>query len=88
MNYRTYMSTNVVLLFYTTYISVYLAHHEISHAKLVGKGGKMKDMQKLEMVIIFRFHSLNRKAFYNKNTNIYDNNNKNANDIEMTKRKL
>ena len=48
----------------------------------------MKDMQKLEMVIIFRFPPLYRKAFYNNNTNIYDNNNKNANDIEMTKRKL
>ena len=28
----------MVLLFYTTYISVYLAHHEIVRAK-VGKGG-------------------------------------------------
>ena len=28
----------MVCLFYTTYISVDLAHHEISHAK-VGKGG-------------------------------------------------
>ena len=28
----------MVLLFYTTYISVDLAHHEIFHAK-VGKGG-------------------------------------------------
>ena len=30
----------MVLLFYTTYISVYLAVHEIFHAK-VGKGGKL-----------------------------------------------
>ena len=28
----------MVYLFYTTYISVYVAHHEIFHAK-VGKGG-------------------------------------------------
>ena len=28
----------MVLLFYTTYISVDIAHHEICHAK-VGKGG-------------------------------------------------
>ena len=30
--------TNLVLLFYTTYISVDLAHHEIFRTK-VGKGG-------------------------------------------------
>ena len=34
----TYRWTNMVLLFYTTYISVDLAHHEIVHAKS-GKGG-------------------------------------------------
>ena len=32
------LATNMVLLFYTTYISVDLAHHEIFRAK-VGKGG-------------------------------------------------
>ena len=38
MDYLTYRWTNTVYLFYTTYISVYLAHHEIYCAK-VGKGG-------------------------------------------------
>ena len=33
-----YMLTNLVCLFYTTYISVDLAHHEIFRVK-VGKGG-------------------------------------------------
>ena len=33
-----YRWTNIVLLFYTTCISVDLANHEIFHAK-VGKGG-------------------------------------------------
>ena len=33
----------MVLLFYTTYISVHLAHHEIFHAK-VGKGGIKSDI--------------------------------------------
>ena len=32
--------TNMVLLFYSTYISVDLAHHEIFRAK-VGKDGKI-----------------------------------------------
>ena len=38
MNYLTYRWSNAVLLFYTTYISVDRAHHEIFNAK-VGKGG-------------------------------------------------
>ena len=42
MDYLTYRWTNIVLLFYSTYISVYLAHHEIFCAK-VGKGGIMID---------------------------------------------
>ena len=40
MDYLTYRWTNIVQLFYTTYISVDLAQHEIFHAK-VGKGGIM-----------------------------------------------
>ena len=39
MDYLTYMWTNMVYLFYTTYISEDLAHHEIFRAKVV-KGGK------------------------------------------------
>ena len=31
------------ITFYTTFINVYLAHHEIFHAKVVGKGGIMRD---------------------------------------------
>ena len=38
MDYLTYRWTNLVYLFYTTYISVNLAHHEIFCAK-IGKGG-------------------------------------------------
>ena len=38
VGYLTFRWTNMVELFYTTYISVDLAHHEIFHAK-VGKGG-------------------------------------------------
>ena len=38
MDYLTYRGTNIVLLFYTTFISVDLAHHEIVRAKVV-KGG-------------------------------------------------
>ena len=38
MDYLTYRWTDIVLLFYTTYISVDLAHHEIFRAK-IGKGG-------------------------------------------------
>ena len=38
LDYLTYRLTNMVYLFYTTYISVDLAHHEIFRAK-VGKGG-------------------------------------------------
>ena len=41
MGYLTYRWTNTVLLFYTTYISVDLAHHEVFHSK-VGKGGIRK----------------------------------------------
>ena len=37
----------MVLLFYTTYISVDLAHHEIFRAK-VGKGGIKVDMPDIE----------------------------------------
>ena len=36
----------MVYLFYTTYISVDLAHHEIFHAK-VGKGGIMLNTSRL-----------------------------------------
>ena len=42
MGYLSYRCTNIVLLFYTTYISVDLAHHKIFRAK-VGKGG-IKDI--------------------------------------------
>ena len=38
VDYLTYRWTNMVKPFYTTYISVCLAHHEIFPAK-VGKGG-------------------------------------------------
>ena len=38
MDYLTCRWTNIVLLFYTTYISVYLTHDELFCAK-VGKGG-------------------------------------------------
>ena len=38
VDYLTYRWTNMVSLFYTTYISVDLAHREIFRAK-VGKGG-------------------------------------------------
>ena len=38
MDYLTHRWTNLVNLFYTTYIRVDLAHHEIVRAK-VGKGG-------------------------------------------------
>ena len=38
MDYLTHRRTNMVYLFYTTYIIVDLAHHEIFRAK-VGKGG-------------------------------------------------
>ena len=38
MDNLTYRLTKMVLLFYTTYISVDLAHHKIFHAK-AGKGG-------------------------------------------------
>ena len=38
MDYLTYMWTNIIQQFYTTYISVDLAHHEIVRAR-VGKGG-------------------------------------------------
>ena len=38
MDYFTYRWINKVYLFYITYISVDLEHHEIFHAK-VGKGG-------------------------------------------------
>ena len=38
MDHLTYRWINKVLLFYTTYISVDLAHHKIFRAK-VGKGG-------------------------------------------------
>ena len=40
VDYLTYRWTNMVSLFYTTYISVDLAHQVIFHAK-VGKGGIM-----------------------------------------------
>ena len=43
MDYITYRWTNIVQLFYTTYISVDLAHREISRAK-VGKGGINEDI--------------------------------------------
>ena len=38
MDYLTYRWTNIVLQFYTTYISVDIAQHEIFRAKVV-KGG-------------------------------------------------
>ena len=38
VDYLTYRWTNMVNLFYTTYISVDLAHHEVFRAQ-VGKGG-------------------------------------------------
>ena len=38
MDYLTYRWTTIVLIFYTTYISLDLAHHEIFRAK-VGKCG-------------------------------------------------
>ena len=38
VDYLTYRWTNMVYLFYTTYISVDLAHYEIFRAK-VGQGG-------------------------------------------------
>ena len=38
MEYLTYRWTHIVYLFYTSNISVDLAHHEIFHAK-DGKGG-------------------------------------------------
>ena len=38
MDYLTYGWINMVLLFYTTYISVDLSHHEIVQSK-IGKGG-------------------------------------------------
>ena len=40
----------MVLLFYTTYISVDLAHHEIFHAK-AGKGSIMSVLQSLHAVV-------------------------------------
>ena len=51
MDYLTYRWTNLVLLFYTTYISVDLAHHEIFHAK-VGKGGISQYINKTNPVTI------------------------------------
>ena len=41
----------MVYLFYTTYISVDIAHHEISHAK-VGKGGiiNIKDARRVPIL--------------------------------------
>ena len=41
----------MVLLFYNTYISVYLAHHEIFHAK-VGKGGIKESFLYMQKVLI------------------------------------
>ena len=41
-------------LFYTTYISVDLAHHKIFHAK-VGKGGI--NLLRSEMVVVKRYHT-------------------------------
>ena len=38
MDYLTHRCTNIILLFYTTYTSIDLAHHEIFRAKKVGKG--------------------------------------------------
>ena len=38
VDYLMYRWTDTVYQFYTTYINVYLAHHEIFRAK-VGKGG-------------------------------------------------
>ena len=38
MDNLTYRGTNIVLLFYTTFISVDLAHHEIVRAKVVKDG--------------------------------------------------
>ena len=40
----------MVYLFYTTYISVDLAHHEIFHAK-VGKGGIKQSMREMKCPI-------------------------------------
>ena len=45
----TYRWTNMVLLFYTTYISVGLAHREIFSAK-VGKGGINSDVEDLGQI--------------------------------------
>ena len=44
VDYLTYRWTNMVSLFYTTYISVDLAHQVIFHAK-VGKGGINTDIR-------------------------------------------